>query len=186
MNFSSLQQKGTWVSRRGCQMLELGAVVPRLSPPVICLSLQPQTYSSRSRPRAPGLGLGKLHISSASRLSAPIGSLRSQGKENGRGDFLLAYSFPSLSQLQGRSFVPSGWQAAVRSCFQLLSKLASSHWPLPSLEAGGFRLRSPFSKRLPLNRASPSATPWHKGSHRCLAFGIFFYFSATQRLLTFL
>lgn len=127
------------------------------------------------------------HLLCTSRLSAPIGSLRSQGKEkNGRGDFLLAYSFPSLSQLQGRSFVPSGWQAAVRSCFQLLSKLAGSHWPLPSLEACGFRLRSPFSKRLPLNRASPSATRLHKGHHRCLAFGIFFYFSATQRLLTFL
>lgn len=48
--------------------------------------------------------------------------------------------------------------AAVCSRFQLFSKLASSDWLLPSLEACVLSLRSPFAKLLALTKASPSAT----------------------------
>lgn len=157
MNISSLQQKGTWIFRRGCQMLELGAIVSRMSPPVICLS-QPQTYSpilaSPLLAQDSGNCLSPLPVD----LVSQSGASEAKGRrETGEGTFCL-FTVPVIVMAPTAVFCSVPVAGAVCSRFQLLSKLASSNWLLPSLETCVLSLRSPFAKLLALTKASPSAT----------------------------
>lgn len=124
MNFSSLPQKGTWISSKRCQMLELGAIVSRVSRAVVCIA-QPRTYS----PILASLLLAWDSENCPSPL--PVDLVSQQGVSEARGRRGMGDGTSCLLTVPVIVTAPTAVFCAVlvaaeaHSHFQLLSKLAS-------------------------------------------------------------
>lgn len=146
--FKLTTERSTWISSRGCQMLERGVIVSRASPPAMCLSskpilpLSPLDWDSENCTSPPPVDL-------VSQQGAPEARGKRGNGEKGLPVCLL--SLP-LSQIQLWYVVLSWWRQQLVST----SKLAS-YWLLPDLEACVLALSKPLAL---LTIASLSTAPW--------------------------